>query len=111
MRAGPLRHRISIQSATDAQSDSGEVTKTWSTVTRWWASIEPLSGREYMATMQARSESLVRIRMRYYPALTTQHRIVFEDERADVARTFEINDVLHLNERQRETHAMCREAV
>ncbi|MBO8183770.1 MAG: phage head closure protein, partial [Archaeoglobus sp.] len=47
MRAGELRHRITIQQMQDTQNEYGEPTKEWVDAATVWASIEGLRGREY----------------------------------------------------------------
>jgi|ERR1051326_5546831 head-tail adaptor len=47
MRAGSLRHRVSIQTRTEASDGHDGLTETWSTVrSRMPALVTPLSGRE-----------------------------------------------------------------
>jgi len=76
MRAGRLRHRLQIQSLAYARNNEGGNTPTWSTVATVWGSIEPLSGRELTEAQQVNTRASVRIRMRKYAGLTTEHRIV-----------------------------------
>ena len=66
MRAGWLRHRITIQTPATVQSSSGQVTPGWSDYLVAWASIEPLRGREYMEGRQAQASVDHRIRIVYW---------------------------------------------
>ena len=106
MNSGQLRHRIIIQVATEVQAaTTGEVTKTWATWQTVWASIEPISGREYWQAQQTHAELTHKLRIRYLPSLTVRHRVLFG------TRVLEINAVQNLDERNIEMVLLCREAV
>ena len=49
MRAGQLRHRISIQTPTETQDDAGAIVTTWTEIVETWAAVEPSSGSERWA--------------------------------------------------------------
>ena len=109
MRAGTLRHRITIeQMAVTPQDAFGGAAGTWSAVAIRRASIEPLQGRERFAAQQAQAGVDVRIRLRYDRALSSlapKMRIVFG------ARVFDIQAVLNPDARNREFELLCTEAV
>ena len=46
IEAGKLNAKVVIQSPTDTQSQSGEVTLGWTNLDTVWANIAPLSARE-----------------------------------------------------------------
>lgn len=103
--AGKLRHRIEIQTLTDADVGDGTFTSTYSTAATVWASIQPLRGREFMEAQQTTGRATHRVTMRSYPALTIKHRLVFG------GRTFGIEAVQHVDERPIMTQAMVVEIV
>ena len=105
MRAGKLRHRVTIESPSESQSDSGEVTSTWAAIATVWAAVEPLSGRERLAAEQAGAEVAVRVRMRYVAGVTPTCRILHG------TRYLEIAAVIDPAERGAELELLCREAV
>ncbi len=105
MRAGELRHRITIQQATETPSTSGAITQTWSTVATVWAAIEALSGREAFAAQQVNAQVSSRIRIRYRAGITPKMRIVFG------ARTFNIESVMDMESRRRELQLLVSEVV
>ena len=105
MRAGWLRHRITIQEPTQVQSTSGQMNPGWSDYPAAWASIEPLPGREYMEGRQAQASVHYRIRMRYQDDITADMQVVFG------SRTFQIVSVINVIEGNRELNLMCRENV
>jgi SPP1 family predicted phage head-tail adaptor len=85
LAAGRLRHRVSVQRRTplldsngdvDQDPNTGEVAYQWMELFERWASIEPLSGREFIQSQATQSKVTGRILMRAEPALTPADRIV-----------------------------------
>jgi len=105
MRAGPLRHRVQIQSAVRVRTASGGYTESWSTDRTTWASVEPISGREFFAEQRVQGEVTHRIRMRHSPGLTTRNRIRFD------GRSFNLLAVLDAAERGISHECMATEVV
>lgn len=65
LAAGRLRHRVlfqRFQELLDSNGDviqdpsSGEIAKAWVDVVEVWAAIEPLSGREFIASQAVQSQ-------------------------------------------------------
>lgn len=75
MRAGLLRHRITIESFTEGANEYGEPISTWATYATVWASKEDLSGREYFASQQINAEVSTKFRIRYRAGITAKMRI------------------------------------
>ena len=82
MKAGPLRHRITIQTLPDPDlietDDAGQPIEDWTTfIADVPASIRPLSGRELLAAAAINSEVTTRICTRYIAGLEdSRKRIV-----------------------------------
>jgi len=79
IEAGKLRHRIVIVKPTLAQDTAGG----WSEdaenqVATVWASIEALTGRELYAAQQQVSEVTHKITMRYWPGITANMNVWFQ---------------------------------
>lgn len=109
MRGGTLRHRVIIQRRIETQNSTGEVEQRyedWQTV---WGSIEPISGREYFSAQQIQSDITTRIRIRYQNGITPKMRAVHQIGSGSPSEFeyFDIESVLHINERNREIHLMC----
>jgi SPP1 family predicted phage head-tail adaptor len=104
MRAGALRHRITIESHTDTNT-RGEVSESWSTFKEVWASIEPLKGREWIESGILESEVDARVRMRYLKDVKPQMRITYGDY------TYEIVSIRDIDMRKREMILMVKENV
>lgn len=79
MRAGELRHRVTIQKRDDSGS-AWNGTSTWHTYATVWANIEPIRGQEAedSATKTEQSEITHLITMRYIRGVRTSMRISYE---------------------------------
>lgn len=105
MQAGKLRHRVELQRASIAPDSHGDQVKTWSTLAEAWASIEQLSGREFLQASQVASDVTVRIRIRGRSdiTLTPKDRVKFGE------RLFDIRHALDWGDRGVETQLLCTE--
>ena len=104
MRAGMLRHRVTIQRQEIVFGKFGAPLhdKVWENVATVWASLEAMSGREFFASQQAQSEVTHRICMRYGRDGTAEVRFIHN------GKVFNIVAPLPDN-RGRELVLMCRE--
>lgn len=106
---GKMRHRITFQTFTGEQDAYGDPLQAddsnWVDVVSLWASIDPISGREFYAAEQRQSEVSHKIRCRYYPGLTTAMRI------KSGKRIFEIAAKIDWEERHESLLIMCKELV
>ncbi|MDC9583359.1 phage head closure protein [Xenorhabdus sp. PR6a] len=78
MRAGRLRHRVTIQKNESSRSPMGSVINKWVDVAEVWAEVRTISGRELVASSAVFSEVTIRIWLRYRADITTGHRIVYQ---------------------------------
>lgn len=77
MKAGDLRHRVSIQQDQSTQDPvSGDMTQEWIEVGKAWAAIEPLSAREFIAAQASQSKVTTRITIRYRAGIDHTMRLV-----------------------------------
>jgi SPP1 family predicted phage head-tail adaptor len=81
------------------------VIETWSTFATAQASIEPISGREYIAAQSTQADVSHRIRLRYLSGITPKLRVNYS------SRIFDILSVININECNRELQLMCRESI
>ena len=109
MRAGELRHRVTIQAVTDGLGTAGGPTETWADVATVWAAVESVLNRvaatEYMEAQQVEAQALTRIRIRYRAGVTPKHRVLWG------TRVYNILAVNNVDERNIELHLMCRELL
>ncbi|AVL70864.1 head-tail adaptor protein [Oligella urethralis] len=65
MKAGKLRHRVTIQRLKRGQDPiTGELVNDWLNLDTVWAAVEPLSVREFIQAGATQSEVTTRITMR-----------------------------------------------
>ncbi|EML3182073.1 phage head closure protein [Pseudomonas aeruginosa] len=77
MNAGRLRHPLNLQRVEVVQDPAtGEVIEDWVTVSREWASIEGVSGREFLAASAEQAETTYRITIRFRDDLDATWRLV-----------------------------------
>lgn len=77
MRAGKLRHKVTIQAPGLTQDPvSGEMLPGWTDFASIWASIEPLSARDFIAAQANQSEITARIVIRYREGILPTMRIL-----------------------------------
>ena len=87
MKAGQLRHRVTLQSRVDTVDEIGQPSTSWLTTATVWADVRYLSGLSAIKSGADISVSKCSIRMRY-KAVSAGQRIVYGDE------VFEIDAVL-----------------
>jgi len=103
MEAGKLRQRVIIQYKVVSQDGFGQEQITWTELATVWASVEPLTGREYMEGRQEAAEVSTRIRIRHRSGVEPEQRVVHG------SIVYNILSVLHVESGQREIVLMCRE--
>lgn len=93
MDSGRLRHRVSIQKATETRDAAGGVIQSWATVAKRWASIQPATGKERIEADQVESRITHKITMRHYTNLSPEYRIEHN------GRLFGVVSVANLDDR------------
>jgi len=78
IKIGDLRQRIIFQSPRKVDDGHGGWNvPSWDDTTTVWAQVEPISGREYFAAAQVKTEITHRVRIRYRADLNEEMRIKF----------------------------------
>lgn len=93
IHSGSMRERVTIQKPVEQQSSFGETTLTWEDEGTVYASIMGVRASDYFAAQQAGVLVTHRIRIRFFPGLTHQHRLIWR------GRTMEISSVLERESR------------
>ena len=101
---GKLRERITVQIASGTTNALGETVLAWANSSAVWASVEGVSAREALISGQQETTVSHRVRLRYLPGLTSQHRFSWR------SRTLEIVSLLEHGNRS-EHEAICQEQV
>ena len=105
MRAGKLRHRVTIQEPIITQNDYYETVETWQDFAMCDASIGPLTAREFFNAAQVQSDVTHKVEIRYVPGVTSAMRLLFG------SRVLNILAVLSADERGTSQELLCKEAV
>lgn len=79
LNARKLRHRVVIQAPVETQNTStGDMEISWQDVATVWASIEPLSAREFIAAQSENNEVTARVTIRFRQGITPKMRLLHE---------------------------------
>ena len=107
MRAGRLRHKVTLQSVGSTYDAYGDLSNSWTTDASVWASISPVSGKEEYVAGELTGVETHSIRLRYRTGITAQNRIIFG------SRTFEIVSVKDWNDYKpgRSLEIFCKEVT
>lgn len=87
VRAGELRHRVTIQSYNSGgrDADGFETPATWVEHTKLWAKVTPLSSKDLISAKGELSEVTARLKIRYRTDINTDMRVIWK------GRTFAID--------------------
>ncbi|EDM47758.1 phage head closure protein [Marinobacter algicola] len=97
MRAGKLRHRITIQKPAQVQDPTtGEMGPGWETVKSVWAEKRPSSAREFKQSQAGQSEITGEFQIRYREGIDATMRILHK------GKVYNIEGVLEDNESGRQ---------
>jgi len=101
MRAGELRHQVSVQIKPTGKDEHGNVRTDWTEVAKVWTKKEDLSGRELFAAQAAQSEVTTRFRLRYRKDIVPHMRLVLG------STVYKVESVLDRKGTKRELQLMC----
>ena len=106
MRAGRLRHRVTIQHKVTTKDEYGSTITTWEDLATVWADVLPVKGRELIAAETAAAVTTVKFVIRYRADVTaTDMRIQFR------GLTYNITAVLNEGTRDREMTLVTDEGL
>lgn len=105
MDIGKLRHRITLVSYEILKDDIGSEKRKWKKIDTVWASLEPLSGRELMATGMEKAEATIRVTIRYRKDMGPNLCIRFG------SRVFEVISAINPEEKNIFLTLMCKELI
>ena len=100
MDPGKLNKRITFQLQDLDSEDEG-----WEDIATTWASINPISGKEYYSAETINSDLTHKIRLRYRRGITPDMRILYN------GRIFYIVSVINEYEKNTMLQFMCRELI
>jgi SPP1 family predicted phage head-tail adaptor len=102
MSAGRYRHRITIERPISGQDDYGAPIEGWEPIGTFAASIEPLTGREYIAAFAVQSEISTRLRLRYVAGILPSYRATYR------GITYDVLSIINREMRNIELELMCK---
>ena len=102
MRAGQLDQRVTVERFSRTEDELGQPIESWAPLFTCWAAVEPLTGREYLASQAAVSEVTARIRMRFRPWMTAEDRVIHN------GTTYGIESLIDVRSDHRELVLMVR---
>ena len=109
VRAGALRHRVTIERKVSAQDATGALVESWEVVGTVWAEVVPMTARELVAAGRDFGEISHQVLIRYHPALaaplsTAATRVVYG------VRVRALFGSINQDERNRLITLMCKES-
>jgi len=103
MRAGELRHRITLQKPVHTRDAFGESVTTYEDMATVYAAIEWQSGRRYVEAAQINAEVQGVTRIRYRSDVRPDWRIQYKE------RYIRIISLANIRERDEELQLNCKE--
>lgn len=104
MRSGNLKHKVTIQTYSETQNDFGEVLKGWVDFKSAYASITPLSAKEFFKA-GTNAEVSHKVELRYLKDIAPKMRVAYG------TRVFTIDSVLNIREANKTLQLICTEVV
>lgn len=104
MRAGRLRHRITLERESVTRNQFKEEVREWQPYAKRWADVRPLGGKEFWAAQQVIDDLTHEVRLRFMPGINAKDRVVFAGRVFDI-----VAPPVNVGERNRELVLMCRE--
>ena len=105
MRAGRLRHRITLQQPVRTEAADGERVVTYVDVVTVSAEVLSPKGRSYLAAREAHAELTTIVTIRYRSDIQPSWRATFGD------RVLEVDHIADLQGRRRYLELHCKESV
>ncbi len=107
MRAGELRHRVTIQYPTVTRDASGAEVVTWNTAATVWGRLRPLTTRwrEHWAAQAQEATVSYEFSTWWRQGITSKHRLLFGN------RTFDIVVPINVDEANVELVLLLEESV
>lgn len=105
MNIGSLRHRVTIQAATESTDSFGAPSRTWADVATVWARVRPSTGAEKVVGQQIQAEVSHAVELRGGVAVTPANRLIFQ------SRILNIQSAIDPTERGATTKLLCLESL
>ena len=105
-----MKHLLTVQTLDIGDELAGEPPE-WGDLRREWFEITPLTGREYNQAQQMQSNVTHKMRCTYWAGANSRMRLIKPnvEDRDNPLRTFNVQSVVNVGERNRELEWMCTE--
>jgi len=87
--AGSMNERVTILAPSESKNAFGESSIEYVEAGTVWASVMGMSAREVLQSMQANAIITHKIRIRFYPSITFQHRLLWRERTLEIASVVE----------------------
>lgn len=105
MHIGKLNQRVEIQTVTETRNSFGEVSKTWATTGKRWASVVPLTGRELELNRQIHNQVDYKVTLRHSIDIHPSQRILWK------GKVLEILSTINVNTANLQWDCLCKEVI
>lgn len=103
MKAGDLKHPISIERSTKITDDRGNRVTVWVSVWSGMASMQDVSGRDFYAAQAHQAQDVVTFGIRWQDGIDTAMRIIY------AGQVYEIVQINHLGYKRDYMHIKARQ--
>jgi SPP1 family predicted phage head-tail adaptor len=94
---------ITLQRRGSAQDSVGQTVETWTDISQAWATIKPITGREYFNASGERAEVTHRVSIWWISGVAPRDRVLYR------SRVFDIKSAINVDERNKDLELMCVE--
>jgi SPP1 family predicted phage head-tail adaptor len=99
-----MRQRVTLQSLSEAARDGlNQRTKAYTTVGTYWAAVRTTSAAEEVNARQTKAIATLEVTLRYVGTIHPAWILLYR------GRTFNLESVIHVDERRREYRLTCKE--
>lgn len=106
IRAGELRHKVTLQQEISKDDNHGGQVLAWADVATVWAKIEPISGTEAIVARQVQDSLTHKIWLRWRPGVVAKMRLLFGKRVFNI-----IEPPRNWDERNRMLELRCEEGI
>ena len=105
MNIGSLRHRVTIQSFTEAADATGQVINTFNNLATVWAKVSAKSGVERTNEGTSNIQRTYDVLIRYTGDIKETYKLIH------LTRTLNIKSIINIDDRNRTMQLVCTEEI
>jgi SPP1 family predicted phage head-tail adaptor len=100
---GVMRHRVTLETPTDAQDDAGGFVRSYTPLAQLWARVENLNASEQFVEQRLEQSRKIAVTIRWRSDMQSQMRFDFR------GRKLIVRSVQDVDERRRFLRCLCEE--